>query len=85
MRRTKLIAGTVAVARQIVDFPASKLWLEFDEGADVLYISLQRPQRATETVELDDEGILLDYRGKQLVGITVLDVSKRNARVSHER
>jgi len=53
------------------------MWLDYDEGADVLYISLQRPQRATNTIELEKEGILLHYRGKVLVGITVLDASRR--------
>ena len=71
------IQAALALARQVAEFPVSKLWLDFDEEADVLYISLRRPQRATETIDLEDEGILLDYRDKELVGITVLDVSKR--------
>jgi uncharacterized protein YuzE len=70
------MAGAVALARQARQFPASKLWLDFDAEADVLYITLKRPQRATETVETSD-GILLRYRDKELVGITVLDASKR--------
>jgi uncharacterized protein YuzE len=56
---------------------ATRFWLDFDEEADVPYISLKRPQLATETVDLEEEGILLDYRNKKLVGITVLDVSQR--------
>jgi uncharacterized protein YuzE len=76
MPRRKALAGALALARQAVNFPASKLWLDFDAEADVLYISLHRPQKATDTVETDD-GLLLRYRGKELVGITVLDASKR--------
>ena len=75
--KPKAVAGALALARQVGKFPASKLWLDFDEEADVLYISLKRPQRATETVELEEQGVLLDYREKELVGITVLDASKR--------
>jgi uncharacterized protein YuzE len=71
------IAGALSLARQVGKLPASKLWLDFDEEADVLYISLNRPQKATETIELEEQGILLRYRGKQLVGITVLDASRR--------
>ncbi len=76
-QKRKAVAGALAIARQVKKFPASRLWLDFDEEADVLYITLKRPQRATETVELDNEGMLLDFRGKELVGITVLDATKR--------
>lgn len=75
--RAKAIAGALALARQATKFPASRLWLDFDEEADVLYINLQRPRRSTETIELERGGILLDYRDTELVGITVLDASKR--------
>ena len=44
---------------------------------NVLYVSLNRPQQATDTELLEDQGILLRYRGKELVGVTVLEASKR--------
>jgi len=71
------VTGALALAQQIGRFPASKLWLDYDAEADVLYISLKRPQKATETIDLDEEGILLRYRKSELVGMTVLDASKR--------
>jgi uncharacterized protein YuzE len=74
--RAGAIHGALALAKQVTRFPASKLWLDYDAEADVLYISFRRPQKATETVE-DDDGLLLRYRGNNLVGITVLDASKR--------
>jgi uncharacterized protein YuzE len=52
-------------------------WVDYDREADVLYISLQRPQKATNT-KITDEGILLRYRNDQLVGVTVLDASTRS-------
>jgi len=61
----------------LVDFPAQRFWVDYDAEADVLYISFQRPQKATDT-EMTNEGILLRYRGDQLVGITVLDASTRS-------
>jgi uncharacterized protein YuzE len=76
-KKVKAITGAVALAQQVKKFPASKLWLDYDQEADVLYISLKRPQQATETVELEEQGLLLDYRDKELVGITVLDASTR--------
>jgi uncharacterized protein YuzE len=73
----RAVTSALAMARQIGKFPASKLWLDYDAEADVLYISLQRPQKATETIDVDEEGILLRYRDSELVGMTVLDASKR--------
>lgn len=75
--RLRAITGARALAKQLGTLPASKLWLDYDAEADVLYINLKRPQKATETIELEDEGILLRYRGNDLVGITVLDASQQ--------
>jgi uncharacterized protein YuzE len=62
----------------LINFPVQRFWVDYDREADVLYISFQRPQKATDT-EMTDEGILYRYRGQQLVGITVLDASTRPA------
>jgi len=75
--RKAAIEGALALAGRVGQLPARKLWLDYDEEADVLYISLYRPQAATRTVELDDQGLLLHYRGRKLVGITVLEASSR--------
>ncbi len=60
----------------LIDFPTRRFSVDYDREADVLYISLDRPQEATDT-EMTDDGILLRYRGKELVGIPVLDASAR--------
>lgn len=60
----------------LIRLPERRAWIDYDKEADVLYISLKRPQRATDTRFLDDKGILLRYREKELVGVTVLDASK---------
>ncbi|MCL0070012.1 DUF2283 domain-containing protein [Dehalococcoidia bacterium] len=60
----------------ILRLPAARMWLDYDKEADVLYISFNRPQRATES-EMLGNGILLRHRGDELVGLTVLDASKR--------
>ena len=64
----------------LIRLPDRKAWIDYDEQADVLYISLKRPQRATDTKFLADKGILLRYRAKDLVGVTVLDASKPRKR-----
>ncbi len=55
---------------------AKHLWFDFDEKADVLYVSLERPQRATDTDILED-GIFLRLRDKKIVGITITNISSK--------
>ncbi|MMZ70113.1 hypothetical protein D1872_330850 [compost metagenome] len=59
----------------LLKFPVKRFHVDYDEEADVLYISFERPQKATDT-EILDGGILLRYRGKKLVGITILNASR---------
>ena len=63
--------------KHLIKFPSNRFWVDYDKGADVLYVSLQRPQKATNS-KMMDNGILLRYHNKKLVGITILNASKRN-------
>jgi uncharacterized protein YuzE len=56
------------------DFSKKRFWVDYDKEADVLYISFRRPQRASDT-QMTEDGLLLRYHGKELVGITVLEAS----------
>jgi uncharacterized protein YuzE len=62
----------------LLRLPSKQMWFDFDDDADVLYVSFERPQGATDS-ELTDDGVILRYRGEQLVGVTILNVSKRIA------
>ena len=80
-KRTATARAVEEISRalpHLIRLPTGRAWIDYDQDADVLYVSLKRPQRATDTVER--EGILLRYRGKELVGVTVLDASKRRRR-----
>lgn len=48
----------------------------YDSIADALYIYLSSKKKSSRTKELG-EGILVDFSGKRLVGIEILDVSKK--------
>ncbi|OIN98739.1 hypothetical protein AUJ66_00480 [Candidatus Desantisbacteria bacterium CG1_02_38_46] len=61
----------------LLKFPETKMCIDYDKEADTLYISFRRPQKATESVMLKDKGLLVRYKDNQLVGITVLDASKK--------
>ena len=62
----------------LLRLPSKHMWFDFDEEADVLYVSFERPQGATDT-ELTEDGVLMRYRGDRLVGMTVLNARKRVA------
>ncbi len=64
------------VTHSLLRLPQKKMWIDYDEEADVLYISFRRPQKATDT-EMMEDGILLRYKDGELVGLTILDASKR--------
>lgn len=55
---------------------AKHIWFDFDEEADVLYISLERPQNATDT-DISEDGVFLRPRGKKVVGIAITNLSKK--------
>jgi uncharacterized protein YuzE len=61
----------------LLKFPERRFKVDYDSDADVLYISFRHPQQATDT-EMTNEGILLRFKADELVGITILDASKRS-------
>jgi uncharacterized protein YuzE len=59
----------------ILKFPSNHIWIDYDEGADVLYISFRKPQQANDSIMEDD--IIYHYHNKKLVGITILHAKNR--------
>jgi uncharacterized protein YuzE len=55
------------------------MWIDYDKQADVIYINFIRPQKATDS-EMLKGGILIRYRGDQVVGLTILESSQRKAK-----
>ena len=56
--------------------PQGILWLSYDEEADVLYVNFDKPSIATDS-ELTDDDVIVRYDGENVIGFTVLNVSKR--------
>jgi uncharacterized protein YuzE len=71
-----IIKEVQAMVSHLIKLPETRMWIDYDKEADVLYISFKRPQRATDS-ELLENGVLLRYKGEVLVGLTVLEASKR--------
>ena len=74
--RPKDIASFLKAARQLVRLPAQKMCTDYDEDADVLYLSFRKPQGATDS-RLRDDGVIVRTCGKEIVGLTILDASTR--------
>jgi uncharacterized protein YuzE len=52
------------------------VWTHYDDGADVLYIHFEQPNKAVDT-ELADEDTLLRYdESGNIIGITFMHASK---------
>lgn len=66
----------LTLGSQIVKLPIQHIWIDYDREADVLYLSFRKPQRATKTIETDDE-LLIRKEGNKIVGITILNASTR--------
>jgi len=60
----------------MMKLPIKKFWSDYDTEADVMYINFLKPQKATDS-EMLDNGILVRFRNDKLVGLTILDASKR--------
>ena len=73
---SQIIGDISKMVPHLLNFPKKRMWIDYDEEADVLYISFKKPQQATDSEMLDD-GILLRYKGADIVGLTVLDASRR--------
>ena len=76
--KTQVVREVFGALPYLRRFPSSHFWVDYDKDADVLYVSFDRPQRATDSI-LQNNNVLLRYRGKKLVGVTV--IGTRNFRV----
>ena len=60
----------------VKEAPEGYLWLSYDQEADVLYINFKKPAHATDS-ELTEDDVIVRYEGESIVGLTVLNASKR--------
>jgi uncharacterized protein YuzE len=58
----------------------NNVWASYDREADVLYLHFKKPNSADDAKMTDDD-IIIRYEGKEIVGMTILNASKRTAPV----
>ncbi len=74
--RGKRLAKILQAVPVLLGMPERRMSVDYDEGADVLYIAFERPQRATDS-EMRADGVIVHRRGRKVVGFTILDASAR--------
>jgi uncharacterized protein YuzE len=52
------------------------LWANYDIEADVLYIHFKKPNHADNS-EMTDDDIIIRYENEEIIGLSVLNASKR--------
>ena len=60
----------------LLQLPSHHVWVDYDKDGDVLYLSFEKPQQATDSM-MGEDGNVYHYRDEQLVGVTILHASKR--------
>ncbi|GIK38536.1 MAG: hypothetical protein BroJett011_23690 [Chloroflexota bacterium] len=65
-----------ALIAPLLAVPARHFWIDYDEQADVLYISFRKPQQANDSV-MEEEDFIYHYHDSDVVGITVLNASAK--------
>jgi uncharacterized protein YuzE len=72
----KDISTILGSVEGMLNVPAKRFWVDYDEEADVLYLSFRKPQKANDS-DLREDGVIVRKRGDEVVGLTILEASKR--------
>ncbi|MCC6298429.1 MAG: DUF2283 domain-containing protein [Anaerolineales bacterium] len=62
---------------QALQLRQKNIWLSYDEEADVLYLNFKKPSHADDS-ELLDNDVLVRYEGEEVVGMTIMNASKKS-------
>jgi len=70
------VESVLPLVPRLLEIPHKRIWTTYDQEADVLYINFKKPSHADDS-ELTDDDIIIRYERGQIVGITILNASKR--------
>ena len=73
------IERMLTLVPQLLEIPHSRMWTTYDKDADVLYVNFKKPSHADDS-KITDDDIIVRYEEGQIVGITILNASKRVTR-----
>ncbi len=70
------IEEILSVAPKLLQY--KRIWTAYDKEADVLYLNFKKPSHADDS-ELTDDDVIIRYEKEKIIGITILNASKRKA------
>ena len=70
------LENVMTLVPQVLKFQQNNIWLSYDEEADVLYLNFKKPSHADDS-ELLDNDVIVRYENEEVVGLTVLNASKK--------
>lgn len=74
MAKAVIIEDIKKVMPILLSMPSKRIWVSYDDEADVLCFSFEKPQKATDSEQIDDA--VIRYRGKDVVGVTIINASR---------
>ncbi|MBL7105948.1 MAG: DUF2283 domain-containing protein [Bacteroidales bacterium] len=57
-----------------------RVWADYDEKADILYIHFKKPNHADNS-EMTDDDIIIRYEKGEVIGLSVLNANKRSSKL----
>jgi uncharacterized protein YuzE len=80
-RRSKIwarqrVEKVSALVPHLLSIPHKKIWVDYDEEADVLYVNFKKPSRADDS-ELTDDDVIIRREKGEVVGMTFLKAARR--------
>jgi len=72
------VEKALGLVPEILKIPHERIWSTYDREADVLYISFKKPSHADDS-EITDDDIIIRYEQTEVVGVTILNASKRRS------
>ena len=70
------VESVLNLVPELLDVPYSRIWTAYDKEADVLYLNFKKPSHADDS-ELTDDDLIIRYEKGAVIGITVLNASRR--------
>lgn len=77
MEQSIITSGKLAIPDfiNLAKYSQKQLFIDYDEEADVLYISFGKPQKADDSVHKGDD-IIERKKGNKIIGLTILNASR---------
>lgn len=77
MEQVVINSGKLAIPDfiKLAKYGRDQLFVDYDEEADVLYISFGKPQKADDTIHGEGD-IIRRKKGNKIIGLTILNASR---------